>query len=234
MTGASAARRSTGTHAPLTVLFVCTANISRSPYAERRARQVLPLRPGGGITFASAGIPGYPGRGMDPAMAELLVARGGDASGHVSRAVDEQILRRADLVVVFEFAHHMRLLDSFPRHRHVILGLHQAARAVGALGASRAEDSAGSDAFDRVDRLVSVAGQNSMSLDVEDPYRRGARAAEACADEIDQLLDVVLTFLAGREVPRLAPPPVAVPTERTRALRPAWRLRRPAPRRALP
>ena len=54
MTGASAARRSTGTHAPSTVLFVCTANISRSPYAERRARQVLPDADAG-ITFASAG-----------------------------------------------------------------------------------------------------------------------------------------------------------------------------------
>ncbi len=233
MTGASAARRSTGTHAPSTVLFVCTANISRSPYAERRARQVLPDA-GAGIRFASAGTPGYPGRGMDPAMAELLVARGGDASGHVSRAVDEEILRRVDLVVVFEFAHHMRLLDSFPRHRHVILGLQQAARAVRALGASRAEDTAGSDALDRVDRLVSVAGQNSMSHDVEDPYRRGPKAAQDCADEIDQLLDVVLPFLAGREVPRLAVPPLAVPTEGTRALRPAWRLGRSAPRRALP
>ena len=55
-----------------------------------------------------------------------------------------------------------------------------------------------------------------------------------CADEIDQLLDVVLPFLAGREVPRLAAPPLAVPTEGTRALRPAWRLGRSAPRRALP
>ncbi len=234
MTGASAARRSTGTHAPSTVLFVCTANISRSPYAERRARQVLPPDAGAGITFASAGTPGYPGRGMDPAMAELLVARGGDASGHVSRAVDEEILRRVDLVVVFEFAHHMRLLDSFPRHRHVILGLQQAARAVRALGASRAEDAAASDALDRVEGLVSVAGQNSMSYDVEDPYRRGPKAAQDCADEIDQLLDVVLPFLAGREVPRLAVPPLAVPTEGTRALRPAWRLGRSAPRRALP
>lgn len=26
---------------PLRVLFVCTANIARSPYAERRARQLL-------------------------------------------------------------------------------------------------------------------------------------------------------------------------------------------------
>ena len=40
MTG-TAGHRSTGAHPALRVLFVCTANISRSPYAELRARQAL-------------------------------------------------------------------------------------------------------------------------------------------------------------------------------------------------
>ncbi|MCA0290277.1 MAG: hypothetical protein LCH82_01215 [Actinobacteria bacterium] len=47
------------------VLFVCTANISRSPYAELVAR----ARYGGrGIRFASAGVPGTVGRSLDPEM----------------------------------------------------------------------------------------------------------------------------------------------------------------------
>lgn len=228
MTDPPTARRSTGTHAPLTVLFVCTANISRSPYAERRARQVLPGGTDPDFTFASAGTPGYPDRGMDPAMQSLLAARGADPSGHISRVVDEELMRRADLVVTFEFAQHMRLLDAFLEHRRVIVGLQQAARAVRALDELDGVGRAGLDVVDRVERLVAAAGPDSMSLDVEDPYNRGPRAARACADEIDGLLDVLLPYLAGRTLPTLAVPPVE-PERR----RPGWPWRR-APRRALP
>ena len=219
---------STGTHPPLRVLFVCTANISRSPYAERRARQVLPGGADPDFTFASAGTPGYPDRGMDPAMQSLLAARGADASGHISRGVGQELMRRADLIVAFEFAQHMRLLDAFPEHRRAIVGLQQAARAVRSLEEADAVGSAGLDVVDRVERLVAAAGPNSMSLDVEDPYNRGPRAARACADEIDGLLDVLLPYLAGRPLPKLAVPPVE-PQRR----RPGWPWRR-APRRALP
>lgn len=220
--------RSTGTHPPLRVLFVCTANISRSAYAERRARQVLPGGTDPDFTFASAGTPGYPDRGMDPAMQSLLAARGADPSGHISRGVGEELMRRADLVVTFEFAQHMRLLDEFPEHRRVIVGLQQAARAVRSLEEADAVGRAGLDVVDRVERLIAAAGPNSMSLDVEDPYNRGPRAARACADEIDGLLDVLLPYLAGRTLPKLAVPPVE-PERR----RPGWPWRR-APRRALP
>ena len=41
---------------PLRVLFVCTANIARSPYLEVRARQLA--GPGVGVEFGSAGVPG--------------------------------------------------------------------------------------------------------------------------------------------------------------------------------
>lgn len=60
---------------PLRVLFVCTANIARSPYGERR---VVQLSHGETLSVASAGIPGYPGRGMDQEMAAQLRTRGGE------------------------------------------------------------------------------------------------------------------------------------------------------------
>lgn len=195
-------RRNTGTHPPLRVLFVCTANISRSPYAERRARQALA---GFDVELSSAGTPGFPGRGMDPEMERLLLARGGDASGHVSRSVTAALVDSADLVLPFEFAHHMRLLDGFPEASRRIIGIGQFAAAASAL---RAEGSALPSA-DGVAELnpavVRAVGPNSMGYDVEDPYRQGNKAATACADQIDGLLDAVLPLLVGDDVRRLRP-----------------------------
>ena len=52
--------------APL-IVFVCTANISRSPWAEARAAQLLD-----GYRLSSAGTMASRGRSVDPVMAETL------------------------------------------------------------------------------------------------------------------------------------------------------------------
>ena len=181
---------------PLRVLFVCTANISRSPYAERRARQVLGDAP---VAVASAGVPGYPGRGMDPAMLAQLRARGGDGEGHVSRSVSADMLRHTDLVLTFEFAQRMRLFDSFPAHAHKVFGLRQFVSTLDAL-----EDRDVGPGLVRQVRRAQVP--DSMSLDVTDPYERGRQVSLAIADEIDVLLNRVLPALAGRKVPELVAP----------------------------
>ena len=59
------------------LLFVCTANICRSAYAEVRARQMLGLD--AGWAFFSAGVPGTVGREMDPPMVAQAVAQGRQA-----------------------------------------------------------------------------------------------------------------------------------------------------------
>ncbi|WP_205248523.1 hypothetical protein, partial [Escherichia coli] len=43
-------------------------------------------------------------------------------------------------------------------------------------------------ALDRVDRARTAASPNSMMWDIADPYRRGSRAARACALELDGLV----------------------------------------------
>ena len=173
---------------PLRVLFVCTANISRSPYAERRAAGLLE---GHDVTVASAGIPGTSGREMDPEMSAQLRARGGDPDGHVSQSLTGDLMEQADLVLTFEFAQRMRVLDAWPQHAATVFGLHQFA-----------ED------LERVPpdvtglALVTEAGRvstpDSMTWDVADPYRRGRRAASRCADEIDAALDLLVPALIGR------------------------------------
>ena len=175
---------------PLCVLFVCTANISRSPYAERRAAGFLD---GHDVTVASAGIPGTSGREMDPEMAAQLRAHGGDPDGHVSQVLSAVLLEEADLVLTFEFAQRMRVLDRWPENAAKVFGLHQFTEALervspGVIGPA----------------LVAEAGRvsapDSMTWDVADPYRRGRRAAGRCADEIDAALDLLVPVLIGRRL----------------------------------
>lgn len=172
------------------MLFVCTANIARSPYAERRAAHLRAGTDQVETVFASAGIPGVPGRPMDAAMVEQLSERGGDASSHVSRSLTAQIIAQSDLVVTFEFAQRMRILDAWPDAASRVLGLHQLVHALG----SAPSGLAGQELVHAASR---AGAPDSMTWDVRDPYRRGRAAARKCATEIDEALAVILPALAG-------------------------------------
>lgn len=177
---------------PLRVLFVCTANISRSPYAERRAALMSTDTPDpDALHFASAGVPGFPGRGMDPEMAAQLRSRGGEPNGHTSRAVTAELLDTADLVITVTFAHRLRIAQSWPQHSSKVFGLHQLGDA---LGRVPADTGAGLAALDAA---LAVAAPDSLTWDIADPYQRGAAAAQVCADEIDETLAVIVSGLTG-------------------------------------
>lgn len=152
----------------LHVLFVCTANISRSPYAERRAAGLLSGCPG--IEVGSAGVPGHPGRPMDPLLAAILDEDGIPHEDHVSRCLTADLLADADLVLTFEFAQQLRILDAWPEHAAKVFGMNQ---------------------------YAAGAPVNSMTLDIADPYGRGRRAARRAAAEIDDALARMLPRLLG-------------------------------------
>jgi protein-tyrosine-phosphatase len=80
------------------VLFVCTGNTCRSPFAEAVAR-------GAGHDAESAGVSAY--TGDEPPDDAIAVARelGYDLSAHRARALTEEMLERADLVVGMTAAH---------------------------------------------------------------------------------------------------------------------------------
>lgn len=174
------------------MLFVCTANISRSPYAERRAALMSADEPeSGALQFSSAGVPGFVGRGMDPEMAAQLRSRGGEPIGHESRAVTAQLLDDADLVITVTFGHRLRIAQSWPQHSSKVFGLRQLSDAL-----SRVPTATGGG-LAALDAALAVTAPDSLTWDIADPYQRGAAAARVCADEIDEALAIIVPGLAG-------------------------------------
>lgn len=159
------------------ILYVCTANISRSPYAQVRTSELFE----GQLQASSAGIPGTTGRSMDPAMEAELPFEDDEALNHRSRVLTSEILDATDLALTMEFAHHMRILDAWPEARHKVFGLRQFVDAIRGLAAHPGPG-------DRVSQVAEVVTANSMMLDIEDPYGRGQRAARDCAGRLDRLI----------------------------------------------
>jgi sulfate adenylyltransferase len=176
----------------VSVLFICTANICRSPYMLLRA----PERVGedSGLVFSSAGTHGFIAKPADRTMAEVMLARGIDRDAIAqfrSRPVTKAMLEEADLVLTAEASHRQFLLDEVP----------SAFRKTFTLGQF-------TESLSRIDHtltghdLVSAIGHSRATTyathDISDPYRRGLEAAADCADQIDGLLQTALSRLTGK------------------------------------
>lgn len=176
------------------VLFVCTANICRSPFMERYARAVAGTD--SGVEFHSAGTQGFRDAPMDPPMAEELQRRGGDPTGFRSRRLTAAILDDADLVLTAERTHRRLILEEHPAALRRTFALGHLAELV----TSGQDDTpyAGSAAA-AVDALLArLAGQGNRATpehDVDDPYGRGEEAARQAADRMQALLDPVIRTL---------------------------------------
>jgi sulfate adenylyltransferase len=170
----------------LNVLFVCTANICRSPYMELAARAAS--SGDSSVIFRSAGTHGFREHAMDAVMAEALARRGVDSAGFVSRPLSAALVEQADLVLTAETSHRTFILQDHPAAFRKVFTLGQFAAAASGLDLNGAE-------------LLKAVGERrgtaETSLDVHDPYGRGPEAAETCAVQIDQLLGTVVPALTA-------------------------------------
>ncbi|MEZ0579712.1 adenylyl-sulfate kinase [Nocardioides sp. MH1] len=176
----------------LSVLFVCTANICRSPYMEMRAGSFA----GDGavaVELASAGTHGFTARAVDATMAAVLAARGIDdapLAAFRSRPLTRALVESADLVLTAETTHREYVLEEAPSAFRKVFTLGQFAETVNRIDPSLVGR-----------QLVAHAGHRRASAspahEIGDPFNRGRAAAELCADQIDGLLRVVMPRLTG-------------------------------------
>lgn len=167
---------------PFRILFVCTANICRSAYAEAAARQ----RSSALVEFESAGTHALDGRGMDPLIAALLPPDAAPYEHRARQLVGDQV-SRADLVLVMASDHRRFVLDEWPRHGRKTFVIGHVARVF-----SELPDGV---ELDRVAAHLWSRRSADPSDEVPDPYGQGRSATADAARAIDRSLEVILQRL---------------------------------------
>ncbi len=98
---------------PHRLLFVCTANICRSPMAEELAGLYAAER-GWAVEVRSAGTHAHEGEPAAPNSIKAIRDVGGDLNGHRSQPVSEELVAWADRILVMEMRHAQFVRENFP------------------------------------------------------------------------------------------------------------------------
>lgn len=91
---------------PKSIIFVCTGNICRSAYAEKKFALMLN---DSSIKISSAGLETQDGKFADSMAIEVAKKRGVDLREHRTSFADEEKLRAADLILVMDSSHYRKI-----------------------------------------------------------------------------------------------------------------------------
>lgn len=109
------------------VLFVCKANICRSPLAEVYFLDKA-MNEGYSIKVSSAGVDAKPGRSLHALASEIARQHGIPLEGHAAKQLSGELMQRADIVLVMELAQKYRVVKLYPLDRHKVFVLGQFCR----------------------------------------------------------------------------------------------------------
>lgn len=174
------------------ILFVCHANLCRSPMAERLARRAFEDAFGTtGITAASAGMRAFDGDPMHENSAKVLAECGVTADGFVSRTVNPAMVKDANLVLTATGEQRTACLALEPSAVRKTFTLKQFARF------ARAAPKAEGPPAQRMHLLVAAVNATRHQAppgedDLADPVGRPIEAFRTCAADVWSALRTIV------------------------------------------
>lgn len=186
------------------VLFVCTANLCRSPMAQHLMRAGVARRwPSSPAAWAieSAGVHAEPGLPMHHQAAKVLQRRGVDTSAFRSQRINRDLIARADVVLTATREHRAAVVTLVPEAVRYTFTLGQFARMVSAATQTGGGDTDDFDDASSVGRSLleratlvrsSLQPLASSREDVADPIGRRTAAFRRCADLLAGLTEAIL------------------------------------------
>ena len=185
------------------ILFVCTANQIRSPFAERLMHRALHARFGpvaDAVAVTSAGTHATPGQPIWPEAAAELARRGVSAAGHTARQLVPTMIRRSTVVLTAARTHRDDVTSLWPDALHRTFTLREIAWL---LDGCSAADLPGRRLTERVEMLPVLARSRRGILtplspdafDVADPVGGTDADYARAAVEIEQAIAVPLRVL---------------------------------------
>lgn len=185
---------------PGSLIVVCTGNVCRSPYIERRLAQQLA---GTGIEVTSAGTRALIGRDMDPGTRALLERAGADSAGFAARQLTPELVAGADLVVTAARAHRTAAARLHPSALGRVLTLRDLADLLD--GADLEDVSSPDPSITWVRHVVDLAAARrglvparQDAVDVTDPIGGPPERFAQMAAEVDAALPAVVAALRQR------------------------------------
>ncbi len=97
------------------VLFVCTANMCRSPMAEGLFRALVGAD-SNSWRVESAGVAAFEGASATQKAIQTLAEKGIDITQHRSRPIDRALMQEFRLILVMEHRHKQLLQAEFPQY----------------------------------------------------------------------------------------------------------------------
>ncbi len=167
------------------ILFVCTANICRSPTAEYIARHHF-----GADAFhvRSAGFMASD-RSCPEELQRVLAARGISVADHRSYHLDQDTVTAADIILTMESRHVLEATALDRRALSKTIPLKEAAWTL--------DERMNIEAFlERTNAQRNTEKYlSAIDLDVADPYKKRLKEYARAVDEIDELVKTVLSRL---------------------------------------
>lgn len=182
-----------------TLLYVCTANLCRSPIAEYLTRELAAVEiPDEKWVIGSAGVHGTAGHPVHPRAAAELSRRGLDTDDFRSTPLDVEAIDEADLILTAEKVHRSTVVRARPDASRKTFTLLQFAGLCTLVEPFSAPP--GSAGTMLLEAALSRRGfrLETDSIDIEDPIGRRQRHFRSCASRIDAAVHQILAPLVGR------------------------------------